>query len=173
MTADVNMAILLLSGIPAGGKSTLGKYFAANHGFLYFDMEHPETWPQPGLHQVWERSRHEFVVRLNQLSHRVVLDWGFRPCCLPLVLELKSCGVRLVWFRGNVETAQRHFRNRNRRLGKPANFGMEAFAIQTRAIKAAGLPGKHGFKVIQAFDSKGSVRALKHPERLIKAILSQ
>jgi hypothetical protein len=163
--------ILLLSGISSTGKSAFGAYLSAKHGFFHFDMEKPDSWPLTDLHSVWESSRHAFVARLNASFRPVVLDWGFPPGCLPWVLELKSCGVRLVWFQGDVELCRKHYRERNQRRGFSPDFAMIDFERQARAINAAGLPDNHGFEVVQAFDAEGGIRSLKDPESLVNAIL--
>lgn len=164
------MTMLLFSGIPATGKSTLGRHLATNHGFVYFDMENPKTWPYPNLHSVWDRSRHDFVAELSRLSKRVVLDWGFPPDFLNWVLELKSCGVHLVWFEGDIETARLHFRERNRLHNHTPESNMDLFDRQAEAIRAGGLPGKHEFTVVQAFDDTHRVLAVEEPERLRRSI---
>jgi hypothetical protein len=165
--------ILLLSGVSAAGKSTLGAHLASEHGFLHFDMERPVTWPCPELHSVWTNSRTEFVARLRQLPQSVVLDWGFHPKFLSWALELQRCGVRLVWLEGDVEFSRQSFQKRNLRLGLPSDAGMADFDRQSTAITTAGLPGSPGFEIVEAFDDKGNLVVLDNPESLAGVILRE
>lgn len=65
--------ILLVSGIPATGKSTFAKYLVQKYNFTHFDLEQPyQAWPDPDLHAIWDQSRSEFVKHLRSRYKRVV-----------------------------------------------------------------------------------------------------
>ncbi len=95
-------SLLLLSGIPAVGKSSFGRYLAREHNFALYDLEcHPRGWPHPELKRVWDSSRANFVAQLKGRHDRIALDWGFPPQAMPQVRELLALGVRCVWFVGD------------------------------------------------------------------------
>ena len=70
-------SILLLSGVPAAGKSHFGRYLARVHSFAHYDLEcHPRGWPHPDLKQVWEESRQRFVASLKPIIRQQMLLEG-------------------------------------------------------------------------------------------------
>lgn len=114
-------SLLLLSGIPAVGKSSFGHYLAREHAFAHYNLEcHPRGWPHPELKPAWDSSRGNFVAELKNLHERFVLDWGFPANAVTWVKELLTVGVRLVWFDANIARARQLFLQRG---GIPAgNF---------------------------------------------------
>jgi len=75
--------LLLLSGIPAAGKSHFGRYLAREYGFAHYDLEcHPGGWPHPELKVIWDASRSAFLTELQNRHERIVLDWGFPPSAI-------------------------------------------------------------------------------------------
>ena len=103
-------AIILLSGVPATGKSAFARHLARECGFAHYDLEcHPRGWPHPELKATWDASRSGFVAQLRQYHERIVLDWGFPPSAVPWVEELRRSGAKLVWFDGDIARAQQVF----------------------------------------------------------------
>src|ERR1700685_129293 len=82
-----NSRLLLLTGIPATGKSTYGRWLETVKGFAYVDIENGGLEPA-GLLPHWNAmfapsgSASSFVGALDRMRHPVVLDWGFPPHCL-------------------------------------------------------------------------------------------
>src|ERR1700735_4578366 len=95
--------LVLLTGIPASGKSTYGRWLAANKDFLYIDLEHgapeSEVWAA-----IWgdvlagEASAAYFISTVACKNRAVVLDWGFLPQYLPIVRALQLAGAEMWWF---------------------------------------------------------------------------
>ena len=78
--------VILLSGIPATGKSEFARHLAREHGFAHYDLErYPRGWPHPELKCIWDANRAAFVAKIRQNHDRVVLDWGFPVSCLSWV----------------------------------------------------------------------------------------
>jgi hypothetical protein len=142
--------IILLSGIPATRKSTFARHLARERGFAHYDLEcHPQGWPHPELKGQWEKDRAEFVRELRKHHKRVVLDWGFPPSIISWVDELRSQGVRLIWFEGAVvERAREVFLSRG-------GIRPQCFEIQVQAIKRAGYPTDLDCKVVEALSGGG------------------
>jgi hypothetical protein len=147
-------SLLLLSGIPAAGKSSFGRYLAREHAFAHYDLEcHPRGWPHPELKPVWDSSRKHFVAQLRVLHERVALDWGFPPACVFWVHELLSTGVRLLWFAADIKHAQRLFDERG---GIP----VASFDAQIRAIQDAGYPNTLQCVTVEGLTDAGTLRDL-------------
>ena len=64
---------------------------------------------------------------------RIVLDWGFPTRCLPWVEELQKCGVKLVWFAGDIDAARKMFVQRG-------GIAVEMFDTQVTDIRIANFP---------------------------------
>lgn len=97
--------VLLICGIPGGGKSTFGRWLEETHGFFHVDME-DKGLDSSGLRQSWEEflgdlSSRVFYDRLLDLQKPVVLDWGFPVTFLMAVDVLRRQGVRPWWFTGD------------------------------------------------------------------------
>ena len=117
----------MLSGIPGTGKSTFARHLVREHGFAHYDLEHfPHGWPIQELKRSWDANRSAFVAAVRQHHDRIALDWGFPVSCLGWVEELQKCGVKLVWFDGNVARARQAFEQR----GRAAEFDVQIAAIQ-------------------------------------------
>jgi hypothetical protein len=107
--------VLLLSGVPAAGKSYFGQWLESNEGFLHFDVENDDHLDQHLLKHLWDESfvpgdgAARFVDALRHLSCPVVLDWGFPPSWLDVVAMLKTAGVQIWWFDADQEAARKAY----------------------------------------------------------------
>jgi hypothetical protein len=147
-----NNNLLLLSGIPASGKSSLGRYLAREHTYAHYDLEcYPHGWPHPELKLLWDSSHVDFVTQLRTRHRRIVLDWGFPPLLMQWVDELLTIGVRLVWFAADVHKARTLFIQRG---GQPVTD----FDAQVQAILEAGLPASLQCLKVQGLDFAGIPR---------------
>jgi hypothetical protein len=149
MSGVPTQTVILLSGIPATRKSTFGRYLARKHGFAHYDMEcHPHGWPHPELKEKWDSDRTAFVAHLRQHHDRIALDWGFPVSCLFLVTELQACGVKLVWFDGDVARARQAFVQRG-------GIAVTEFDGQVAAIQKAGYPASLDCVLVPALSASG------------------
>lgn len=156
--------VLLLSGIPATGKSTLSRYLARVHSFAHYDLEcYPRGWPHPELKPRWDSSRTDFVTALRGFYPRIVLDWGFPVGCLPWVHELLVAGARLIWFAGSVPRAREIFIARG-------GIDVRHFDAQLKAIQEAGLPAVLQCDRVEALSEAG---ILKDPVAIVEKIFGQ
>ena len=120
-----NQKIILVSGIPASGKSTYARWLASSKRYSHLDVDLAAS---AGIRlDVWLES-----VRQSQKSG--VIDWGFPLSCLDTVKRLVSQGVGQWWFDGNHEAAKAIFLERRKRGEHPA--GIDAFAFQMAQIQA-------------------------------------
>jgi hypothetical protein len=111
---------------------------AREHRFAHYDIEcYPKSWPHPELYRPFLKDRHDFVKRLRERHDRTVLDWGFPVRCLSWVDELRTCGVRLVWFSGDIARAREEFKKRDDRKSSVDNFNKQVTAIQREGYPAS------------------------------------
>jgi hypothetical protein len=128
---------LLISGIPASGKSTFCRWLEENKGFLHLDAEKPGVLDRYGLAAAWatsfdaSTSAAPFIEALEKFNRPVVIDWGFPPEHLDTVRKLFDGGVMLWWFAADWTVARRKFIARGRK------GPVEVFDIQIRKIEAA------------------------------------
>ena len=100
---------LLIAGIPATRKTTLGDYLQAERGFLHLDFEATNSWPSE-IQRKWGSQ----LDRLNFLKNPgtpLVITWGFMPGTPDemTVREFQDLGFKFIWFDGNREAARREF----------------------------------------------------------------
>ena len=132
---------MLLSGIPATRKSSFGRYLATEHRFAHYDIEcYPNSWPHPELYKTFLNDRHAFVKRLREQHDRTVLDFD----------ELRTCGVRLIWFSGDIAHAHEEFKKRGNCKGPEDNFNKQVTAIQRE-----GYPASLDCVIVPALSSSG------------------
>ena len=155
--------LLLLSGIPAVGKSSFGRYLARDYGFAYYDLEcYPRGWPHPELKPVWDSSRVEFVSRLKAYHCRIALDWGFPGHAIGWVQELLSAGAKLVWLEGDIARAREEFLRRG-------SIDVAEFDAQVSAMLSARLPDGLECVRVEALGSSG----FKDPHQILEEIFRQ
>ncbi len=100
--------IVFLSGMPAAGKSTFGRWLRDNRHYTYVDMENegPDGLSEQGLRPTWEQfirdsNAFSFVQTLEARPGPIALDWGFPIGCLNIVRLLCEQNVRSWWFTGD------------------------------------------------------------------------
>lgn len=141
--------VILLSGIPATGKSKFARHLSRVHGFAHYDLEfYPGGWPHPELKRLWDTDRAAFVVQIRLNHNRVVLDWGFPISCLSWVDQLRDQNVRLIWFDGDVDRAREAFFQRGR-------IDVANFDKQVKEVQRASYPGSLNCLVIPALSASG------------------
>jgi hypothetical protein len=129
---------LLISGIPASGKSTFCRWLEENKGFLHLNVEEDGVLDRHGLAAEWlplfgtSATAAPFIEALEKFNRPVVIDWGFPPECLHAVRKLFDSGVMLCWFAADWAVASRKFIQRGNAKGPVA-----VFDIQLRKIEAA------------------------------------
>jgi len=141
------------------GKTEIGKYLEKEHGFQHFDLEEPNN-----IHLYVNSNGNVSVLLKNINREKVVITWGFRPIDdIQYVLNLKSCGFKLVWFDGDRPSAFREFM-------KVKAAYEEAFYIQMINIIRSQVIDKIQPIVFNTFDENGNFKDKEAiAQELIKA----
>jgi hypothetical protein len=116
--------ILLVSGIPASGKSWYCRWLKDKKGWCHCEGD-----------QVFKNQSVESAVQEAQgKTQPTVVDWGFPLSCASKVGWMKAQGVEIWWFDGCREAARESFILRNEHLSAP--IPIECFEKQMAAITA-------------------------------------
>lgn len=119
---------ILITGIPASGKTAIGDYFRDKLSYTHCDLER-----LCDLNRVWETGIMVDFKRLVRIlggyRENVIVTWGFASVCdIDFVKRLKSNGFKLFWFDGNRPAALRAYIRR----GTRSEYG---FYVQMAAIE--------------------------------------
>ena len=131
---SVDKRIILVSGIPASGKSSFCRWLEAVKGFFHLDVENSQTdFQKLSLAQSFSRcvtigTTETFLRDLEAVGKPAVVDWGFPPECLPIVRKLKASGVEVWWFDADAKAAREAFIKRG-------GISLVAFDRQTTKIQ--------------------------------------
>jgi hypothetical protein len=109
------MAVVLLTGIPATGKSSYGRWLEANKGFIHLDLENakPEHANLVGIWWGICKGTNSVEAMLQEAGRPVAVDWGFPPHLYPWVQAAKDAGVSVWWFDGDRAAARESFIQRD------------------------------------------------------------
>lgn len=123
------MRLVLISGIPATGKTCFGDWLARRHGFLHVDLE-----DSPLSGDVLRMEAGAFMDKACAGRSEVVVTWGFPPdrACIAKIRELHAAGLVPWWFDGDRQAAFESFRDRP---GHPGT--VPAWVLQLARIDAA------------------------------------
>jgi hypothetical protein len=140
--------LVLITGIPGTGKTTIGDFLANSYDFIHFDME--ETGRASEIN-----SNVEKFVNINfPVDKNIVLTWGFAPdeATIKTIGLLKSYGFDLFWFDGDHDVAREM-------CIKRGNFNESEFQEQMRLLGIFDVPSKIGAKTINVFNEDGSFKS--------------
>ncbi len=103
------MRTVLISGIPATGKTGFGEWLARNRGFHHYDFE-----KNPARLDVLAMDPAAFIDAARAGHPDLVLTWGFPPnaVCVTKVGELHAVGLVPWWFDGDRDAALESYRRR-------------------------------------------------------------
>ena len=106
--------ILLISGIPASGKSYFCRWLERTQSFMHFDVEKDGRVEQHGFQELWLNcfaggSATPLVEALHGLGLPVAWNWGFPPEAIRVVEMLKQEGAQIWWFDADHAAARTAF----------------------------------------------------------------
>jgi len=108
--------LLVISGVPASGKSTYCEWLAAR-GWVFINHDRANLSTRP-IDQTWwnlviSGRAADFVQVVATGKQDVALEFGFPTDLLPQVQLLKAAGAQHWWFEANHQTARALFIARN------------------------------------------------------------
>lgn len=153
--------LLLLTGVPGTGKTTMADYLRDVHGFRHLDFEHAATF-----RRFLRRGDARFRDRVEQMlagRYDTVISWGFVPGTqLEAVLHLRSVGFHWFWFDGNREAARAAFLARG-------DVPLELLEQQLARIDADLDLERLAPTVVDTFDGAGRFRSKAELARVLLA----
>lgn len=162
--------LLLISGIPASGKSHFGRWLEKEKLFIHIDAEKDGKIKKLGLEQSWgycfsHRNATPFLKAVQGLNNPVVFNWGFPVSCLPVINILKRAGFKIWWFDADYDVARAEFIKRG-------DVPVQRFDIQVPAIT-------QNWAAIETVFSRNIIRTLEadgtrlNPEDIYKRIIDK
>jgi hypothetical protein len=106
---------MLISGVPAAGKTYFAAWLERTQGYIHFDYE--KEIPQLTRETFWPSwvgclstgDAKPFVQALRVLGSPVVWNWGFPPEVIDVVQRLKAEGFEIWWFDADHAAARKSF----------------------------------------------------------------
>lgn len=128
---------LLISGIPATGKTTFARWLVFEYAYLRCP-----SGEEPGSTFSAE------IDQARQTSDNVVIDWGFSLARLDTVCSLIASGVEPWWFDGDREAAHQAFRARTEHSGTEADWHTQLRDIEQHWEELTTIFASHMLDVV-------------------------
>lgn len=121
------MRTVLISGIPAAGKTCSGEWLGRDRGFLHLDLEKS---PLPG--DLFRIDAVAFIDKARAGQSDMVITWGFppNPACIAKIWELDAAGVVPWWFDGDRDAAFESFQQRPDHPGSVSDWARQLRLIE-------------------------------------------
>ena len=145
--------ILLVSGIPAAGKSSYCGWLEQEKKYIHFDIDRRQ-FQGTGVQPQWDAifrpngSVEPFVKSLSQWRRSAIIDWGFPPAWLQVVRDFKDVGVDIWWFDADISAARQKFIERAEHSVE--NFDRQIARIQQAWPMIAAVFGSHLMRTLCA-----------------------
>lgn len=94
---------IIVAGVPATGKTTIGNYLKEKFNFRHFDVESDEANPDVSIigKLFWELEIDKFLEQIEKDGKDIVITWGF-VCddqrSLIILNMLQKKGFKFIWF---------------------------------------------------------------------------
>ncbi|MEK6955995.1 MAG: hypothetical protein AABW52_05020 [Nanoarchaeota archaeon] len=94
--------LILVSGIPGVGKTTIGNFLESKYRYKHIDMEKYHRT------SVISKNLDKFVAKHFKENNNIIITWGFSPDkkTINIVNFLNKYGFKIFWFDGNRESAK-------------------------------------------------------------------
>lgn len=140
--------LILLTGIPATGKTTVGNYLRDNHAFHHVDFEDGISLKQ------FTANPELFLNGLNQ--EKVVISWGFVPEAgqISMVNYILSKDFKLFWFEGDHTVVLKKYIERDK------GTNLDAYYYQMFRIISSKVVDQISPKIINTFNDAGEYKEL-------------
>jgi hypothetical protein len=131
---------LFIAGVPSTGKSLLGKWLAAERGWMHIDAEHWPDYDSDGIHAAWDEflmktgRAMDFIRAVSPKARPMIFDWGLPMRELFVVVALQAEGVATWWLCGEGDHARKAFIKREEKKPDNERVPVERFDAQMREI---------------------------------------
>lgn len=155
---------ILIAGVPATGKTTIGDYLRDRFNFRHFDVESGEANPNtsPIGKLFWQSEIDKLLEHLEKSSKNIVITWGFvcdNLLSLGIIDALQKRGFKFIWFHADEPLARTAFLERG-------TGDIRAFDIQMERIKRLDLGIFDSPVVVTTLDKNGR----KDKDKIIEMI---
>lgn len=158
---------ILITGVPATGKTTIGNFLKEKFNFIHFDVESSDAnYNTSFLGKLfWELKIDEFLNQVIRGSGNVVITWGFvcdHQRSLDIINALQEKGFEFIWFNAEEPVARCAFLERG-------TGDVRDFDIQMERIKKLDLSIFNNPTIITTIDKNGR----KNKDEIIKEIIKK
>jgi hypothetical protein len=123
LSMPAQVQTLLITGMPASGKTSFGDWLRDNRGYVHVDLDAADCLKTAGLPPFWtEKERvasldtgrlREFVRHLRTVGKPSVLTWTFPTDLVDFTREMTSFGVVAWWFEADRLASRVKYASRN------------------------------------------------------------
>lgn len=141
---------ILLTGLPATGKTCIGNYLRVHKKYEHFEVEDfIKTLP----YHEWVKRLMEFIEKPGEDK---VITWGIVPDRdLQCILYIKSKGYRMFWFDGPRTAVERHFLKRGGGTEQELEGAKQGLNDQLARIDASNLSSFGPFVPVNPYGPDG------------------
>ena len=166
--AVMKPTLLLLTGIPGVGKTTLGQELAIKHSFKHYDREQFKSWTL--IEQVlFKYSLPLFTMLATVRFRRIVISWGFSvQNDQSAIQKLIDLGYSMVWIDGDRQVAYQNYLIRDQKSGQDIILSRQRHQRQLSQINQLDL-NIFRHQKLNPFKSDGSFYT---PASLIKKVIA-
>ena len=153
MNSSIIKRLVLLTGLPAAGKSSYGRWLEANKGFVHIDLENAKPEHADLINIWWSicQGSDSVEAMLHAAGRPVAVDWGFPPHLYRWIQAAKDAGVQVWWFDGDRAAAHESFIRRGTVPVAALNAQMTSIANYWQNIEPIV-----GSSIIQSIKAGGS-----------------
>lgn len=139
--------LILLTGIPATGKTTIGNYLRDNHDYHHIDFEDKVSLNQFASNPL------DYLESLKD-REKIVISWGFVPeeGQISLVEFLVLQGFKLIWFEGDHVISLTKYIERDKRAN------LDAYYYQMFRILSSKVVDRITPQIINTYNDDGGFR---------------
>ena len=155
---------ILITGVPATGKTTIGNYLEEKFDFRHFDVEANFNNSLAGEF-FWRLEIDKFLEQIEEKGKNTVITWGFvcdNKLSLDIINTLQKKGFEFIWFHAEEPTARVAFLERG--IGNISDFD-----IQMKRIKKLDFSIFDNPVIITTLDKNGR----KNKDKIIEKILKR
>lgn len=141
--------LILVSGFPGTGKTTIGDWLEKNRDYVHINMEEGHRTTQ--ILNDFNGFSEQYLKGNNNL----VMTWGFSPDweTVRIVKKLQDFGFKTFWFTGDLATSREVILDRR-------DFDEETLQTQVSELKKWNIPEKIDVTIVDVFGNTGKFQSI-------------